>query len=61
MALVAKEIGEYKAHVVCLQEVEGKVFHERLYPALQRHGLKGWYSQKTEISTWGSAILWNGR
>lgn len=37
--LIAREIEGYNASVVCLQEVEGKVFAEELMPLLNRMGL----------------------
>ncbi|XP_022242831.1 2',5'-phosphodiesterase 12-like [Limulus polyphemus] len=44
--LLLKEILGYNGDVICLQEVDSKVFHSDLYPLLKIAGLEGVFSEK---------------
>ena len=41
MQLIVKEITGYNADVVCLQEVDRKVFDSDLKPVMAEHGFEG--------------------
>lgn len=44
--LLIKEIQGYKGDLICLQEVDKKVYHSDLEPPFSSSGLKGFYTEK---------------
>lgn len=56
--LLLKEISGYNGDVVCLQEVDEKVFMRDLQPALRGEGLEGIYTGKGGSVTEGVALFY---
>ncbi|XP_014296880.2 CCR4-NOT transcription complex subunit 6-like [Microplitis demolitor] len=52
---IINEIEYYNCDVLCLQEVENKVFHEYLLPALETLGYSGVFAPKSRAKTMSSA------
>lgn len=44
--LFIRELRGYNSDVVCLQEVDSKVFHNDLKPMMDEDGLQGWHKRK---------------
>lgn len=59
--LVLGEILGYKADVICLQEVDEKMFSQLLQPALKVYGYEGMYTNKAGAVREGSAMFWNSK
>ncbi|XP_042233315.1 2',5'-phosphodiesterase 12-like isoform X2 [Homarus americanus] len=55
--LLIKEILGYNGDLICLQEVDEKVFHRDLIPALKSEGLEGFYAAKGGQVTEGAAVF----
>lgn len=55
--LLVKEIIGYNGDIICLQEVDEKVFHRDLLPALNDEGLDGFYDAKGGQVTEGLAVF----
>lgn len=56
--LIIKELLGYNADVICLQEVDRKVFNGDLDPVLSRHGLEGAFDLKGVKVDEGVACFW---
>ncbi|XP_035223948.1 2',5'-phosphodiesterase 12-like [Stegodyphus dumicola] len=56
--LFLKEILGYNADIICLQEVDQKVFHDDLVPVLSTTGLKGTFNKKGGHVAEGLACLY---
>ena len=59
--LVLGEILGYKADVMCLQEVDEKMFYQLLQPALKEYEYEGMYTNKAGAVREGSAMFWNSK
>ncbi|GBF89998.1 hypothetical protein Rsub_02704 [Raphidocelis subcapitata] len=56
--LVLEEVAAYQPDVLCLQEVDDKVFSEYLRPHLARLGFEGRYTNKQGRVREGAAMFW---
>lgn len=56
--LVLQELLQYNADVICLQEVDDKMFHLCLQPAMNIAGFEGVYTNKAGKVREGSATFW---
>ncbi|KAK8737191.1 hypothetical protein OTU49_004376 [Cherax quadricarinatus] len=55
--LLTKELLGYNGDLICLQEVDEKVFNRDLYPVLSSQGIEGYYTAKGGQVTEGVAIF----
>lgn len=56
--LIIKELLGYNADVICLQEVDNKVFDHHLQPLLKAEGLEGVFDRKGGVVSEGVACFW---
>lgn len=56
--LVLEEVLAYQPDVLCLQEVDDKVFSDYLEPHLKRNGFEGRYTNKQGRVREGAAMFW---
>ena len=56
--LVLSELLSYNADVICLQEVDDKMFTQLLDPGLRLYGFEGVYTNKAGKVREGSAMFW---
>ena len=49
--LILKELQQYNADIVCLQEVQSTSFHEDLKPEMDKRGYDSVFKKKTQVRT----------
>jgi len=57
--MILHELLEYKADVLCLQEVDEMIFDTFLRPSLGVMGYKGYFGKKISLQKEGCAIFWS--
>ena len=56
--MIAKELLGYNADLICLQEVDRKVFNHNLAPLFRSEGLEGIFALKGGEVSEGVAVFW---
>ncbi|CAG9784488.1 unnamed protein product [Diatraea saccharalis] len=56
--LIFKELQGYNADIICLQEVDAKIFNHHLEPLLQNEGLNGLFYKKAKEVAEGLALFY---
>jgi len=57
--MILHELLEYKADVLCLQEVDVMIFDTFLRPSLGVMGYRGYFGKKMSLQKEGCAIFWS--
>lgn len=58
MPLLLYELLSYRADILCLQEVDGHIFHTLYKPVLESQGYQGFFSSKLSGQQEGCAMFW---
>lgn len=59
MPLLMHEILSYKADIICLQEVDCKLFQSFYHPILESQGYRGFFTSKITETKEGCALFWS--